>query len=123
MSKLARTTLTRLHAEIARSISFYRANQGGTQPLRVLLAGGAVSMPYMLEFFGEKMQMPIEFFNPFRNVTIAPSVDASLLAAKAHAAGEVVGLALRQIGNCPIEINLRRLRWSTPRRFTSASPF
>lgn len=107
VSKLARTTLTRLHAEIARSISFYRANQSGTQPLRVLLAGGAVSMPYMLEFFGEKMQMPIEFFNPFRNVTIAPSVDADLLAAKAHAAGEVVGLALRQLGNCPIEINLR----------------
>jgi type IV pilus assembly protein PilM len=107
VSKLARTTLTRLHAEIARSISFYRANQGGTQPLRVLLAGGAVSMPYMLEFFGEKMQMPIEFFNPFRNVTVAPSVDADLLAAKAHAAGEVVGLALRQLGDCPIGVNLR----------------
>jgi type IV pilus assembly protein PilM len=107
VSKLARTTLTRLHAEIARSISFYRANQGGSQPLRVLLAGGAVSMPYMHEFFGEKMQMPIEFFNPFRNVTVAPGVDADLLAAKAHAAGEVVGLALRQLGNCPIAINLR----------------
>ncbi len=107
ISKLSRTTLTRLHAEIARSISFYRANQGGSQPLRILLAGGAVSMPYMLEFFGEKLQLPVEFFNPFRNVIIAPTVDTELLTAKAHAAGEVVGLALRELGNCPIEINLR----------------
>lgn len=107
ISKITRTTLTRLHAEISRSISFYRANQGGTQPLRIYLAGGAVSMPYMLEFFSEKLQMPVEFFNPFRNVIIAPSVDAGVLSAKAHAAGEVVGLALRELGNCPIEINLR----------------
>jgi type IV pilus assembly protein PilM len=34
-------------------------------------------------------------------------VDTELLTAKAHAAGEVVGLALRELGNCPIEINLR----------------
>jgi len=107
ISKLSRTTLTRLHAEIARSISFYRANQSGSQPLRVLIAGGAVSMPYMLEFFSEKLQMPIEFFNPFRNVTVAAGVDAQMLSARAHAAGELVGLALRTLGNCPIEINLR----------------
>ncbi len=107
ISKLARTTLTRLHAEIARSISFYRANQGGTQPLRVYLAGGAAGMPYIVEFFSEKLQMPIEFFNPFRNVSIASTVDTQLLATKAHAAGEVVGLALRELGNCPIETNLR----------------
>jgi len=107
LSKLSRTTLTRLHAEIARSVSFYRANQGGAQPLRVLLAGGAVSMPYMLEFFGEKMQMPVEFFNPLRNVRVAPTVDAQLLSSHAHSLGEVVGLALRSLGNCPVEINLR----------------
>jgi len=107
ISKLARTTLTRLHAEIARSISFYRANQGGSQPLRIFLAGGAVSMPYMLEFFGEKLQIPVQFFNPFQNVLIGSSVDTELLTSKAHAAGEVVGLALRELGNCPLEINLR----------------
>lgn len=107
VSKLSRTTLTRLHAEITRSISFYRSNQGGAQPLRVYLAGGAASMPYILEFFSEKLQMPVEFFNPFRNVAVASSVDTALLSAKAHTAGELVGLALRQLGNCPIEINLR----------------
>jgi len=107
ISKLARTTLTRLHAEIARSISFYRANQSGSQPLRALLAGGSVQMPYMLEFFAEKLQMPVEFFNPFRNVSVSATADQAALAAAAPGLGEVVGLALRSLGNCPVEINLR----------------
>lgn len=107
ISKLARTSLTRLHADIARSISFYRANQHGSQPNRVFLAGGAVSMPYILEFFSEKMQMPVEFLNPFRNVKIASTVDTGVLSSSAHALGEVVGLALRDVGSCPIELNLR----------------
>jgi type IV pilus assembly protein PilM len=107
LSKLARTTLTRLHAEIARSISFYRANQGGSQPLRTILAGGAVRMPYMTEFFSEKLQMPVEFFNPLRNVLISKTADQDALAAQAPALGELVGLALRDIGDCPVEINLR----------------
>ncbi len=107
IAKLARTTMTRLHAELARSISFYRANQKGNQPMRAYLAGGTVSMPYMLEFFAEKMQMPVEFFNPFRNVAIAPSVDQGELSKHAPALGELVGLASRHIGNVPVEINLR----------------
>ena len=35
VSKMIRNSMTRLHAEIARSISFYRAQQGGSQPERV----------------------------------------------------------------------------------------
>ncbi len=107
IAKLARTTMTRLHAELARSISFYRANQRGNQPVRAYLAGGTVAMPYMLEFFAEKMQMPVEFFNPFRNVAVAASVDQAELSKSAPALGEIVGLAARQLGNCPVEINLR----------------
>lgn len=123
MSKLARTTLTRLHAEIARSISFYRANQKGSQPLRACLAGGGVSMPYMLEFFGEKMQMPVQLFNPFRNVTIASSANADELAKSAHSLGEPVGIALRSLGNCPVEINLRPPSVQNARRLSKRKPF
>lgn len=107
IAKLSRTTMTRLHAELARSISFYRANQGGSQPSRAYLAGGTVAMPYMLEFFAEKMQMPVEFFNPFRNVAVGPNVDQAELSRCAPALGESVGLASRQIGDSPVSINLR----------------
>ncbi|HEY5814338.1 MAG TPA: pilus assembly protein PilM, partial [Terrimicrobiaceae bacterium] len=107
ISKIIRNTMTRLHAEIARSISFYRQNQSGTAPIRALLCGGTVTLPYMEEFFGEKLQMPIEHFNSFRNVTVANQLIASQAEGKAHTMGEVVGCALRFLGNTPLEINVR----------------
>ena len=107
ISKIVRSTMTRLHAEVARSISFYRQNQSGSAPVRAFLCGGTVSLPYMVEFFSEKLQMPIEHFNSLRNVTIASQEVAAQLGDKAHTLGEVVGCALRFLGNAPIEINLR----------------
>jgi len=107
ISKITRNTMTRLHAEITRSIGFYRSQQGGSQPIRVYLAGGGASMPYMREFFQEKFQVPVEFFNPLRNVTVASHLNVEELGHRAHTLGGLVGLALRGIGSCPMELNLR----------------
>jgi type IV pilus assembly protein PilM len=107
ISKIIRNTMTRLHAEIARSISFYRQNQSGGPPARAFLCGGTVTLPYMVEFFSEKLQIPIEHFNSLRNVTVASEEIASQVAGRAHTLGEVVGCALRFVGNTPIEINVR----------------
>lgn len=106
MSKIVRNTMTRLHAEISRSISFYRSQQGGSHPERVYLAGGSVVMPYMLEFFKEKLALPIEFFNPLRNVAVASTVDSDLVSREAQAMGELIGLALRNVSDCPLELSL-----------------
>jgi type IV pilus assembly protein PilM len=107
ISKIVRGTMTRLHAEVARSISFYRQNQSGSAPVRAFLCGGTVSLPYMVEFFSEKLQMPIEHFNSLRNVTVASQEVTAQLAGKTHTLGETVGCALRSLGNVPMEINLR----------------
>ena len=107
MSKIIRSTMTRLHAEIMRSISHYRTQQQGKAPARIYLCGGSSGMPYMREFFQEKLQVPIEFFNPVRNVAIANEADARQIARSAHLLGEVVGLALRAVASCPMELNLR----------------
>src|SRR5881227_311837 len=107
VSKLMRSTMTRLHAEVMRSISHYRAQQQGNAPERVFLCGGSASTPYMREFFREKLQVPIEFFNPLRNVTVSHSAPVSELTHSAHLLGELVGLALRSVSACPMELNLR----------------
>jgi type IV pilus assembly protein PilM len=107
MSKIIRSTMTRLHAEIMRSISHYRTQQQGKAPGRIYLCGGSSGMPYMREFFQEKLQVPIDFFNPVRNVAIANEADARHIARSAHLLGEVVGLALRAVASCPMELNLR----------------
>ena len=106
VSKLARSTMTRLHAELMRSVSHYRAQQRGNRPDRIFLCGGAVAMPYMREFFQEKFQLPIEFFNPLRNVAVSEAASASGVAHSAHLLGELVGLALRSVTVCPMELSL-----------------
>jgi type IV pilus assembly protein PilM len=99
--------MTRLHAEITRSISFYRSQQNGSQPERVFLCGGAVAMPYMREFFSEKLALPIEFLNPLRTVAVSKDVDVSDIVRDSHLLGELVGLGLRSGSDCPMELNLR----------------
>jgi len=108
MGKIARTVMTRIHNEITRSITFYRTSQKGAAPMRVLLAGGGASMPYTLEFFNEKLSLPIEFFNSLRRVGVSPTVESVSVSRSAHLLGECVGLALRELaGPCPLQISLR----------------
>ncbi|HEX8280711.1 MAG TPA: pilus assembly protein PilM, partial [Chthoniobacterales bacterium] len=107
VSKIVRSTMTRLHAELMRSISHYRAQQQGSAPARVYLCGGTASMPYMREFFHEKLKLPIEFFHPLRNVAVADGAQSEQVAQSAHLLGELVGLALRSATTCPMELNLR----------------
>jgi type IV pilus assembly protein PilM len=106
LAKVTRNTMTRLHAEIARSINFYRTTQGGTTPMRILICGGGTGLPYMTEFFAEKLQAPVEYFNPLRNIQTAPDAIPHGLAHCASGIGELVGCALRSLKDCPIEINL-----------------
>src|SRR5438876_1358712 len=107
VSKIIRGTMTRLHAELMRSISHYRVQQCGNSPERVFLSGGTASTPYLREFFHEKLQLPIEVFNPLRNVAVADSAPVDEIARSAHLLGEPVGLALRTARDCPMELNLR----------------
>src|SRR5206468_9110922 len=106
VSKIARSTMTRLHAELMRSITSYRAQQQGSAPERVFLAGGSSGMAYMREFFNEKLRVPVEFFNPLRNIATAESAPVREIAQSAYLLGELVGLALRSVATCTVELNL-----------------
>lgn len=108
ISKVVRNVVTRLHAEVNRSINFYRSQQGGTVPQRVLLTGGTALMPHMDTFFREKLQVDVDFFNPFVNVTVDAGIESAGNADTSQLLqlGSVVGLALRRAMHCPVEINL-----------------
>lgn len=106
IAKVVRNTLTRLHAEISRSINFYRTNHNGNAPVRVFLAGGTAKLPFATDFFSEKLKAPVEFFNPLQNVEIQPGSIPGATAACASGIGELVGLALRSLKDCPVELNL-----------------
>src|SRR5207302_9441711 len=106
ISKIARQFMTRLHIQVNQTMQFYRGQQGGSAPQRLFLSGGASVMAYTAQFFAEKLNVPVEYFNPLRNVQIDPSINLEELARSAHSMGEVVGLALRNLAHCPVELNL-----------------
>ncbi len=106
LAMVIRNALTRLPAEIARTTNYYRSQHAGSTPKKVILAGGGANLPYTLEFFSEKLNLPVEFFNPLANVAIAKGMNTELLQREAHTMGELVGLGLRGIGKSTINIDL-----------------
>jgi type IV pilus assembly protein PilM len=121
LCKIIRNVMTRLHAEITRSINFYKTQQGGKAPKRLLLSGGTSVTSYMDYFFKDKMEIEVEYFNPFKNVPI--QVQPQDLEKVVHTMGEVVGLGLRLSTECPIEINLVPPSVSRHREFLKKIPY
>lgn len=106
VSKIIRNVMARLHGEISRSISIYRAQQKGSAPTKMYLTGGSSILTYCDLFFSEKLGIPVEYFNFFPIVNIQPSVDRQKLSEVAHMFSETIGLGLRYGMDCPIEISL-----------------
>jgi type IV pilus assembly protein PilM len=123
ISKIARQFMTRLHIQVNQTMQFYRGQQGGSAPARLFLSGGASIMAYTAQFFAEKLNVPVEYFNPLRNVQIDPTINLEELARVAHSMGEVVGLGLRNLATCPVELNLMpdsTLKWQS---FNQKKPY
>jgi type IV pilus assembly protein PilM len=106
ISKIIRNVVTRLHAEINRSINFYRSQQGGSAPDRLFLTGGSAAIPQLDNFFRQKLNVEVDYLNPFINVGISRKLVADQVGLDAFMLAESVGLALRRSLECPIEINL-----------------
>src|SRR5712675_842399 len=123
ISKIARQVMTRLHIQVNQTIQFYRGQQGGSAPQRLFLAGGAAIMPYTAQFFAEKLNLPVEYFNPFRSIQIDPAIDLEELAKVAHSFGEVVGLGLRNVAQCPVEMNLMPKSSLKRQQFNQKKPY
>lgn len=123
ISKIARQVMTRLHMQLNQTIQYYRTQQGGSMPARLFLSGGASIMPFTAQFFGDKLGIPVDYFNPFRNVQIAPEINLEELAKVAHSMGELVGLGLRNLAHCPVELNLVPHSWKRVQEFNQKKPF
>ena len=106
ISKIIRTVLTRLHAEISRSINFYRSQQGGSAPTRLFLTGGTARLPQLDQFFMDALQVDVQYLNPFGSVAFGSKINKAQFEDDAFALTESVGLALRGGDSAWISINL-----------------
>lgn len=127
ISKIARQVMTRLHMQMNQTINYYKQNQGGAAPDRLLLSGGVSVMPYAAQFFAEKLNLrepgQVDYFNPLRNIAIDPGVNLEELQKVAHTMGEQVGLGLRNLAHCPVEINLMPRSSQAMEEFNRKKPF
>ncbi len=123
ISKIARQVMTRLHIQVNQTMQFYRSQQSGSAAQKLFLAGGASIMPYTAQFFAEKLNIEVEYFNPFRTIQIDPSINLEELAKVAHSFGEVVGLGLRRVVQCPVELNLMPKASLQRQEFNQKKPY
>ena len=106
VSKVCRAVMTRLNAEISRSINFYRSQQQGGTPTKLYLTGGTSLLPQTDQFFAESLGIEVELFNPFAAIAAGPAVDADALGYDAALLGVTAGLACRENGSARFAINL-----------------
>ena len=123
VSKVVRNVVTRLHAEISRSVNFYRSQQGGSAPVRLFLTGGSSVMPHLDTFFREKLQIEVDYLNPFANVGLSNRINREQVGTDAFVLAESVGLALRRSLACPVEINLMPPEIIKRKSFKKRIPF
>lgn len=106
VSKVCRAVMTRLHAEVSRSINFYRSQQGGSVPVKLYITGGTALLPQLDRFFSESLQLEVEYVNPFAVVGTGPKIDTEALESDGTLLPAVVGLAVHMAGLATFSINL-----------------
>ena len=106
VSKACRAVLTRLNAEISRSINFYRSQQQGGVPTKLYLTGGTALLPQIDQFFAESLGVEVEFFNPFEVVAVGPKVEAEALESDGALVASTVGLAAHFADMASFAVNL-----------------
>jgi len=106
ISKLARGVMTRLHTEVERSVTFFRSQQGGGKPTQAWLAGGGAMLGYTELFFREKLRIPVQYFQPFRRLSLPASVEGQAAARGFVGWGAAVGTALQSLPDTPVRINV-----------------
>ena len=122
IARISRQTLLKTQADISRSLSYYKTNLGGGEPTTILVTGGMASMPYLAEFFTEKLQKETTFFNPLEGIDVAAEA-RSFLESNPNNCGELVGGALTLTSAPRTKINLLPPSVSKKRAFSKRFPY
>ncbi len=87
-------------SETQRSFEFFRSTTGSEKVSRVLVSGGCAKIGNFTTTLSERLEIPVEVCNPFKNVKIDPKrFNAELIADSAPLCAVAVGLANRRPGD------------------------
>ena len=83
--------------EVQRSLDFYAATTADASISKVFMSGGTAKIPALYKTIEDKLGVPVEIINPFRNIQVDPKrFDPDYLQEVAPIAAVSVGLALRR---------------------------
>ncbi|MBT9559032.1 MAG: type IV pilus assembly protein PilM [Myxococcales bacterium] len=97
VAKLSERVSETLVTEIQRSLDFFAATTINADISRIYLSGGASQLPHLVRSLERRLEVPVEYVNPFKNIAIDPKrFDADLVSRTGPMAAVAVGLALRR---------------------------
>ena len=87
-------------SETQRSFEFFRSTTGSDKVSRVLVSGGCAKVGNFAAVLSERLEIPVEVSNPFKNIKVDPKrFDAAVIAESAPLSAVAVGLAMRRPGD------------------------
>ncbi len=87
-------------AETQRSLDFFRSTTGSEQVSRILVSGGCARIANFTKVLAERIEIPVEITNPFKNIKVDPKkFNASSLQEAGPQSAVAVGLAIRRPGD------------------------
>jgi type IV pilus assembly protein PilM len=85
---------------VQQSFDFFRSTTGSDRVSRVLVSGGCAKIPDFTKVLAERLEVPVDVVNPFKNVKVDPKhFDAAFVNDSAPLAAIAVGLAMRRPGD------------------------
>jgi len=87
-------------SEVSRSFDYFKTSSGSERIDKIILSGGTARIKGLEECLAEKIEIPVEIANPFKNIDVDfKRFDSTFLKEIAPIAGIGVGLALRRKGD------------------------
>lgn len=92
--------LAELVTEIQRSFDYFWATAENSPISKIYLSGGGAMMQGLPEFLNERLGIPVEIIEPFKNILINPKrFDPDYISSIAPMMDIAVGLGLRRVGD------------------------
>lgn len=88
-----------IFADIQRSMDFFRSSISDEEIMKIILSGGVSLTKGFKEALAERVVMPVELLDPFKNLTINPKLEEQYIRDMAPLGVVATGLALRRAGD------------------------
>jgi type IV pilus assembly protein PilM len=86
--------------EIQRTFDYFKNTSNQEQIDRIYISGGASKLTGLASYLGEKLSLPVEMVNPFKNVEVNPKMfSPDYIQEVGPMMAVVMGLAMRRVGD------------------------